>query len=383
MDRRTFLKAATGAGAGVILLRDARSARGAPAHAKLHIALVGLGGRGAWFVNTIPNLGQNVVALCDVNDQKAAEAYQKFPDVPKFKDFRKMLDAMEGRIDAVVVAAPDHVHAAVAVASMRRGKHVYVEKSLAHDVYEARLMRAVARERKVATQMGNQGTASPEFRRAVDLIRAGALGEVRQVHVWHNGGGADRREPPKGSDPIPAYLDWDLWLGPAEVIRWDIPARGEFPPVTFHWHNGSGSGFREEIEKLLGDGLDWGDKGARKWQDHAGALIVGSKGKIHATAHNATFRLLPEALLQETGKMPETLPRSRGHEHEWIEACRGGPPALSQFDYAGPFEEFLLLGNVATRFEGALEYDLLDGKIANRAEADRALKRAYRKGWEL
>ena len=457
MKRRAFLGAAAG-GAGAILLRDARSAWSFPANEQVRVALVGLGGRGSWFVDTMPRLSR-VVALCDVNQQKAEEAYRKLPDLPRFTDFRRLFDEKEGDFDAVVVATPDHVHAAIAIAAMERGKHVYVEKPLAHDPYEARRMRLVARERKVATQMGNQGTAAPPFRRALELLRAGAIGELREVHAWNNGGGPGRSEAPKGEQPVPDFLDWDLWLGPAavrpfhrewmngwqgwrdfgtgnlgnwashtcnlafraldlprfwreepkagprpvlrvtaavseinplshprwETIAWDAPAREPLPPIRLTWHNGSGApGMRDRLEELLGDRLDWGDQKAKKWQDFAGVLFVGAKGRLHATGHNATFRLLPEADFRDIQcARPETLENSRGHENEWLDACRGGKPAWSHFDAAGPFEEFLLMGNVATRFEGALDYDPVEGKIVNRAEADRALKRDYRKGWEL
>jgi len=456
MKRRSFLGAAAG-GAGTVLLRDARSAWSFQANGRVRVALVGLGGRGSWFVETMPKLAE-VVALCDVNQVKAEEAYKRMPGLPRFRDFRKMLDEKGSAFDAVVVATPDHVHAPISVAAMRCGKHVYVEKPLAHDPYEARRMRQVATETKVATQMGNQGTASPAFRRALELLQGGAIGDLREVHAWHNGGGPGRREPPKGEHPVPDYLDWDLWLGPAvarpfhrewmtwhlwrdfatgnlgnwashtcnlafraldlvrlwqaepkdgprpllrvsaavseinplshprwETVAWDAPARGSRPPIRLTWHNGSGApGMRDRLEALLGDRLDWGDQKEKKWQDFAGLLFVGSKGRLHATGHNATFRLLPEADFQGVQRArPETLESSRGHEHEWLDACRGGMPAWSNFDYAGPFEEFLLLGNVATRFEGPIDYDPLDGKIVNNTEADRALKREYRTGWAL
>jgi hypothetical protein len=170
-----------------------------------------------------------------------------------------------------------------------------------------------------------------------------------------------------------------------EVIRWDVPARGALPPIAVTWHNGSSApGMRDRLEELLGEGLDWGDKKTRKWQDFAGLLFVGSKGKLHATGHNATFRLLPEEAFRDVQTArPEKLAVSPGHEKEWLGACRGGESAWSSFDYSGPLEEFLLLGNVATRFEGKLDYDPVEGKVVNHEAADRALKREYRAGWAL
>jgi predicted dehydrogenase len=432
----------------------ASSARSYQANEKLGVALVGVGGRGKWFVDTIPNK-ERVVAICDVNRQRAAGAFQKLPDVPKYEDFRKMLDEQGQQIDAVIVATPDNTHAVITMAAIKRNKHVYCEKPLTHDVGEARAVRDAAKEYGVATQMGNQGTASGQFRRAVELLRGGTIGEIKEVHVWKDSGGSNVPKPPEGTDRVPDFLNWDLWLGPAadrpfhprwlhwhawrdfgtgqlgnwgshsanlafkalkvdrlwyadpaanprlrieattsginrvsfpryEVIRWHIPAREDFPAITFHWHNGRAPGSRDLIERTMGDVLDWGDKKEKKWRDHGGALIVGTKGKIHATEHNATFRLLPEGEFDDVQKTaPETLPRSNGHEREWLAACRGGPAAMSNFDYSGPLNEFLMLGNVATQSEGALEYDPLASKITNHEEADQVLRREYRQGWSL
>jgi predicted dehydrogenase len=440
--RRDFLKAGA-AGAGFLILRDPRSAWGTPANDRLNIALVGVGGRGTWFVSAVPRMNQNVVAICDVNDVKAAEALEKFPNVPRHYDYRKMLDEMEKAIDAVIVATPDQMHAPISAEAMRRGKHVYCEKPLTKTVHEARALRLLAREKKVATQMGNQGTASGPFRRALELIREGAIGDLKEVHVWNNGGGSNKTRLPEGSQPVPEHLKWDLWLGPAaerpyhrewmqwhawrdfasgalgnwgahtsnlafmalevaslwsggpatirveaktsglnrhafpasETVRWDVPARGALPPISIHWHNGGENEYREKIESILADGrkLEW-----------AGLVIVGTKGKIHATGHNATFRLLPEADFPDVDRQrPKTLPMSQGHEMEWFRACRGEKPAWSNFDYSGPLTEFLLLGNVATLVDGPIEYDPVAGKITNSAEADRLLRREYRQGWSL
>lgn len=457
MKRRAFFRRTAQGAAGFLILRNASSARTAQANGRVHVALVGVGGRGQWFVQTLPNLAR-VVALCDVNDQNAAKAAERIPTVPVFRDFRVMLDKMGREIDAVVIATPDHTHAVACAAAIRAGRHVFVEKPMTRTVHEARALRELARTRKVATSMGNQGTASGPFRRAVEIIRGGAIGAVKTVHTWNDQGGPAHRAPPEGDTKVPPYLDWDLWLGPArarpfhprwlgwhgwrdfgtgnlgnwashsqnlafmalkvdalwrsaggagpkgvvgveaktgesnalsfpkwEHVRWDIPPREGLPAVSFHWHNGRGAQeARAEIESMLGRELDWGDKGEKKWADWAGCLIVGSGGLIHTTAHNATFLMLPaekfKDLEQET---PEKLGRSRGHERDWLEACAGGAPAWASFDYAGPLTEFNMLGNVATRFEGRLEYDPVAGRIANHAEADRALKPEYREGWAL
>ena len=452
MDRRDWLRGAAAAGASLTVLRDARSARGYFANEKLGAALVGVSGRGRWFVETVPRIGEEVVALCDVNQKRAAAAFDKFPDVPKFRDFRTMLAERDQQIDAVFVATPDNTHAVIAGAAMRAGKHVYCEKPLTHDVAEARALREIAREQGVVTQMGNQGTATEAFRRAVELIQAGAIGTVREIHVW-GGGGTGPRKPPEGTQPVPEGLDWDLWLGPAaerpfhaqwlhwhgwrdfatgnagnwgphsanlpfkafqidslwcadpaveprirvhvavsEVerfgfprwasIRYEIPARGNLPPIELNHHYGAPEG-RERIEEHLGRRLDWGDAGERAWKEHGGCLVVGTAGMLKSTEHNSSFTLLPEAEFAGFEGPPKTLPRSGSHEREFTAACKGGPKTMSNFDYAGPLVEFLLLANVATLFNQTLVFDPLACKVVNHPEADAALRREYRQGWSL
>jgi hypothetical protein len=379
-----------------------------------------------------------------------------------------MLQEMSKEIDAVVIATPDHTHAVASAAAIKAGKHVFCEKPLTRTVHESRALRELARRHKVATSMGNQGTASGQFRRALELIRDGALGQIKEVHVWNTAGGADRKEPPKGAETAPDHLDWDLWLGPAafrpyhrdwlqrnlwrdfgtcqlgnwashsanlafmalkvdslwnvnreaaissgsdgeialeagrlrieakssalnqlsfprwEIVKWEIPARAEFPPVTFTWYNGPAPGVRDLLEGLIGDGLDWGDKKEKKWMDHAGAVIVGAKGTIHATGHNATFRLLPEDRFSGIDKeKPAKVAPSRGHEMDWFIACRGGQPAWANFDYAAALNEFLMLGNVATQFAGKFLFDPIAMKIVDNAAADALLRSEYRQGWSL
>ncbi|MFQ6132949.1 MAG: Gfo/Idh/MocA family protein [Armatimonadota bacterium] len=457
MGRRTFLRNAALGGTGLMVLGESRSVCTAQANDRLNVGLVGVGGRGRWFVQTIPQLGENVVAMCDVNEQRAGESFAKMPEARKYHDFRKMLEEMDDQIDAVVVATPDHTHAAASVAAMKRGKHVYCEKPLTHNVYESRVMRETAADQGVATQMGNQGTASQAFRRSLELIQEGEIGEIRDVYVWKDSGGPGARQLPQGEQPVPDHLKWDLWLGPAayrpfhpdwlkwhgwrdfgtgqlgnwathtanlafkslkvdslwyadpaaggtprltveavvseidrhsfpkwEMIRWDIPARGELPPVALHYYNGSRApGARARIEELLERPLDWGDQGEKKWHDHAGLLIVGSEGKLHGNGHNTECTLIRNGQFEGIKDQPQTVPRSPGHEREWLRACRGGEPAMSNFNYGGPLVEFLLLGNVATQFDHAIEYDPIACKIVNSPEANEALSREYREGWSL
>jgi hypothetical protein len=331
-------------------------------------------------------------------------------------------------------------------------------RGFSHDVFEARMLRELGRKYKVATQMGNQGTASEAFRRGVELIQAGVFGEIREVHAWNTGGGAGERPVPTEEHAMPDFLKWDLWLGPAkfrpynsrwaewhtwrdfatgqlgnwachtmnvifkglkfdslwnateagpegrtirldvelsgvheatfpkwEIIRYAIPARGDLPPVVVNWYNGGGQapGPRGKIEQMMGRKLDWGDAGEKKWADHAGCLLVGTEGMLHANGHNTVVTLLPEEKFRDLARPPESLPRSPGHEREWLDACRGEPVATSNFDYSGPLTEFVLLGNVATRFGKTVEFNPAEMKVVNLSEANDALKRDYREGWSL
>ena len=452
--RRALLKNATLGGAGLILLKDGRSARCYAANERVNLGIVGVSGRGSWFSNTMPKLA-NVVAMCDVNDRRAAPYFEAVPQAKTYHDFRRMLDEMDSGIDAITVATPDNTHAVISATAIKMGKHVLCEKPLTHDVFEARTLRELARKHKVATQMGNQGTASQAFRRGVELIQAGVLGEIREVHAWNTGGGAGERPVPTDKHPMPDYLTWDLWLGPAkyrpynsrwaqwhtwrdfatgqlgnwachtmniifkglridtlwsaskavgsirldvelsgvheatfpkwEIIRYTIPARGDLPAVTLNWYNGGGKapGPREKIEEMMGRKLDWGDAGQKKWADHAGCLLVGTKGMLHANGHNTVVTLLPKEQFEGFEGPPESLPRSRGHEREWLDACKGGPAAMSNFDYSGPLTEFVLLGNIATLFGKSIEYDPTAMKVTSMPEANAVLRREYRKGWSL
>jgi predicted dehydrogenase len=407
---------------------------------KLNIAGIGVGGQGGEDIKQMAS--ENIVALCDVDWNHAAHMFKKYTGAKPYKDYRKMLDE-EKNIDAVVVGTPDHLHAFASMAAIKLGKHVYCEKPLTHSVWEARQLATAAREHKVATQMGNQGQASEETRRLCEMVWAGVIGPVREAHIWTDRPsqglfneywpqGVDR---PKDTPPVPETLDWDLWLGPApyrpyhpaylpfkwrgwwdfgtgalgdigchsfdpvfralklgapidvqasstrvnketyplgSMVTYHFPARGDMPPVKLVWYDG---GLRpprpDELEEdqLMGDN---------------GRLLVGDNGKILGN------KIIPEAHRREVADVPKTLPRSIGHYKEFIEACKGGQSAGSNFNWAGPLAESVLLGNVALRVQlrqeltrRKLDWDSQAFKFTNCDDANKYLRREYREGWSL
>lgn len=246
-NRRRFLGAAGGA-AGLLILNDARSARSYRANEKLRIAAVGIGGMGAWNLAHFAGenvefleramlikpaaqpvmTGEDIVALCDVDERPAArlvpgkrnpaaETFARYPRAKRYRDYRVMLEEMDDQIDAVVVSTPDHLHAPISLAAMRRGKHVYCEKPGAHSVAEGRLMATVAAEKGVATQLGTQIHASENYRRVIELIRSGAIGTVEECHIWPRGAGVEPTERPTETPPVPEGFHWDLFLGPTQA----------------------------------------------------------------------------------------------------------------------------------------------------------------------
>ena len=414
------------------------------ANERLNIAAVGAAGKGADDINGVAS--ENIVALCDVDWRHAAGTFKKFPNARQYKDYRKMLDEQKD-IDAVVVATPDHHHAFASMHAIKLGKHVYCEKPLTHSVWEARRVAEAARTAEVATQMGNQGQASEATRVLCETIWDGAIGPVREAHIWtdrpSNGffdiywpQGVDR---PADEAPVPDTLAWDLWLGPAparpynpayapfkwrgwwdfgtgalgdigchsfdpvfralklghptsveasstrvnketypvaSTVTYQFPARGELPPVKLVWYDG---GLRPARPAELEDGEEMGTNGA---------LLIGDKGKI--LNQRTQWKLIPETRAREYGSAPRKLARSPGHYVEWINACKGGPAAGSNFDWAGPLAEVVLLGNVALRVQlrnelakHRLLWDPVKFAFTNLPEANQFLRREYRTGWSL
>ncbi|MGD8239869.1 MAG: Gfo/Idh/MocA family oxidoreductase, partial [Armatimonadota bacterium] len=235
MNRRTMLRDTALAGVGVWAVgRNAWAENGSP-NAKLDVAVIGIGGRGRTNVNAVA--GENIVALCDVDDERAGDAYEKFPKARKYYDLRRMLEEMGEQIDAVVVATPDHTHAVAAAMALRMGKHCFCEKPLTHSVNESRRLTELAQEQEVATQIGTQRHANSNVHRVVEIVRSGAIGPVRDVRVW-KGGSRGMPEIPTDTPPVPAHLRWDLWLGPAPYR----PYHPAYAPYKwrFWWDFGTG-----------------------------------------------------------------------------------------------------------------------------------------------
>jgi hypothetical protein len=462
---------------------------------KLNIASIGAGGKASSDIHGCAPT-ENIVALCDVDDKQAANIYRQFEKPPKYKDFRKMLDKEGNGIDAVIVCIPDHMHAAAAIHCMERGKHVYTQKPLVRTIKEARMMVEAANKYKVATQMGNQGYSNEGTRQCAEMIWAGEIGNVTEVHAW-----TDRPIWPQGltsipaPSPVPSTLDWDLWLGIAEsrpytaggegypekvfggnfyqhfnwrgfydfgcgalgdmachilgapnlalklgapssvecikkegvssfqfprasTIRFEFPARGNMPPVTLYWYDG----LKEQPKikgvpegEYLGDLPRMGAGGGRgsgpgpgappaptgfvgnvfRWNDAYlpsaeprkvtpdGSLFIGDKGMITTGTYGEQTRLLPVEKMRDYKFPSPLLTRSPGHYRDWIRACKGGDPACSNFNVSARFVEWMLLGVIALRVEGKLEYDPAKMKITNNAEANKYLAPTVRKGWSI
>jgi len=438
ISRRELMGAAAAVAAFAIVPKRVLAAS---ANNKLNIAGIGVGGRGASDIEAVES--ENIVALCDVDLDRAKGTLKKHPGAKVYRDFREMLDKEAKNIDAVVIGAPDHIHAPAAIRAMKMGKHVYCEKPMAHTIFEAREMARVARETGVVTQMGNQGHAGDGLRLYREYIDAGAIGKVKEVHVWSDRAGTPERAwwpqgitAPQDSEPVPETLDWDLWLGPA---KWR-PHNSAYAPFKWRgWfdfgcgalgdmavHNADPAFFALELDAPTAVEAETSEvnndtfpkwniihyyfpaKGARPavkmtWYDGAklppkpvhldeglklgdnGILFVGESASLLGGSHAGTPRIIPEAKRKEYGQPPKTLPRSPGHHKEWIEACKAGKPedAKSGFWYAGPFTEALLVGNLAVRLKTRVEWDAKTMRSPNCPEADNYVTKFYRAGWRL
>ncbi len=429
ITRRRLIQnaAATGLGAGIWLASS-------PAHAsrrilgandRLNIGVVGVSGRGR------DNLGgveeENIVALCDINDDSLDRAKQDHPNAKLYNDFRKMLEQKD--IDAVVVSTPDHVHAVAAAAAIKAGHHIYCEKPLAHSVWEARRVTDLARQHKRASQMGTQIHALSNYRRVVEIIQSGAIGDITEAHSWADRVWAGNGHPAE-TPPVPKNIHWDLWLGPARerpynpayipaewrgwwdfgngtagdmgchhmdlpfwalglhapttitaegppvseenapvwmIAHFDFPARDKQPPVKLNWYNGG----KRPSYFAEGKVPKWGD----------GTLFVGTKGML--LADYSSYVLLPETDFKDYVPPKPTIPDSIGHHKEWIEACKHGTPTLCNFDYSGPLAETVLLGCLAYRTGATIEWDAKNLKAKGCPAADAIIHPEFRKGWHI
>lgn len=445
LTRRSFLVRSSAVSAGWLLLNDSRLAFGSTANDKLQVAGIGVGGQGRGDIDNVAGCGADIVALCDVDEARAADTRKKYPKARTFADFRKMLDQMHPEIDAVIVATPDHTHAVASVAAMKRGKHVFCEKPLTRTVREARVMRETAARTKVVTQMGNQGSASERLRRAVELAQGGVLGDIHEAHVWFDGGNGPMQRA-AGAQAVPSTLNWDLWLGPVEFRPYDKA----YLPATWRAWRAFGSGIVGDFGCHTGNIMFRALKLAELWTGIGGAkpakqmirfeafpserdqegyptdsktvlefpargplppvkvtlyakrkpsadlmlgfpmqgwgdLLVGSKGSLYSDCPwNTRFVLLPESRFDGfKGGPAECLPRSPGHHKEWVEACKGRGQTFSGFEIGGPLTEMMQLANLATLVEGPLEYDTLSGRILNSSAANKLVHRTYRSGWKI
>jgi predicted dehydrogenase len=437
LTRRRFLQTAAVAGtAGYFSgLLPAEDRKPGP-NERLQVGVIGVAAQGEYDWRNVAAAGAEIVAWCDVDENRTGSARATFPKASFDVDFRALLDRKG--IDAVIVATPDHTHAVATVAALKSGRHVYCEKPLTHDVAEARVVAETASREKRVTQMGTQIHAGANYRRVVELIQGGAIGPVQEVHVWcaRSYGGARR---PTESEPVPKGLHWDLWLGTAPdrpFYRGKADADGRYCYEPFNWRRwwdfGGGTladmachymdlpfwalqlrhptkvsaeGPRLDAEAVAdwlivhyefparGDlpavKLTWYDGGKRPPQIAQGlapawgngVLFVGAKGMLAADYNNR--KLLPEKEFEGFVPPKSTIPDSVGHHKEWVEACKSGATTTCNFDYAGALTEAVLLGNVSYRVGKPLEWDARNLRATNCPEAEEYLRRQYRKPWTL
>jgi predicted dehydrogenase len=468
-SRRDFIRKSSLAATGFFIIPRHVLGKGfiAPSD-KLNIAGIGAGGKGASdLAEFAKSPFVNIVSLCDVDDRESAKTRKAFPKASYYKDFREMLAKEKDTIDACSISTPDHTHAVATLAAMKLGKHVYTQKPLTHNIYEARLLTEAAKKYKVVTQMGNQGGSSDGVRKAQEMVEAGLIGDVTEAQAWTNRPVWPQGIPtPSGDYAVPNELNWDLWLGPAQTINYN-PA---YLPFNWRgwWAFGTGAlgdmacHIMDPVFRILPirypDSAEcsvatvwremWNDtqnldacppatiihlhyprtdgKGSIKvsWHDggllparpqellpeepfgnwDGGVLLIGTKGKLLVDCYGANPRLLPTRLMKETTMPAKTLPRvPEGHYLQWVNACIAGygkGKTSSPFEYAGPFTESILMGNLAIRswmlknpkLKGwedkylgrkKLLWNAQEMKVTNFEEANQFVRREYRDGWDL
>ncbi len=428
LNRRDFVKSASvaSAAASTGVFTSSARAQSKSSLEKLNVACVGTANRAAEDVKGVA--GEHVVALCDVDRNYLNRQAKNFPTARLYADYREMIEAEASKIDAVVVGAADHHHAPASIRAIRAGLHCYCEKPLTHTVEEARIVAEAAAEKGVATQLGTQIHAGDNYRRVVEVIQSGAIGDVTDVHVWvgKGWGGGSR---PAGAKEPPAHLDWDLWIGPAPYrpywpgryhpaqwrrwwdfgggtlgdmachymdlpfwalklrhpttceaegppvheetcplglkVKFDYPARGDMPALKLTWYDGNMIPKKVDGEQVPG----------------AGVMFIGTEGKMFADY--GSYKLFPTDKYESFTPPPQSIPKSIGHHAEWIKACKEGTPTTCNFDYSGALTESVLLGNVAYRVGKKLEWDAKTLTATNAPEADALIRKDYREGWEV
>lgn len=426
-SRRKFLQQSALAGAGVWLAGAESGAQPDPVkqekspNERLNIGIIGIANQGRFSLDNVRS--QNIVALCDIDDNYLNATAKELPGAKTYNDFRKMLEQKD--IDAVIVATPDHMHAPATLMALQSGHHVYCEKPLTHTVAEARKVAETAKRYKRVTQMGTQIHAGNNYRRVVELVQSGAIGKIGEVHVWvdntFTGNGR-----PTDMPPVPSNIHWDLWLGVAPerpyhsayvpfwwrqwwdfgggaladmachymdlpywalnlrypltveaegpplkventpewlIVHYEYPAREAMPPVKLTWYNTG----KRPPQVTEGKAPNWG----------SGVLFVGEKGML--LANYDRYMLLPERDFEGFQPPAPTIPNSIGHHAEWIAACKTGGTTTCNFDYSGALTEAVLLGNVSYRLGQKLEWDARHLKVKNSKEADRLLQPHYRR----
>jgi len=469
VSRRKFIRNSVVIGSGFFIIPRYVLGRGfiAPSD-KLNIAGIGVGGKGESDLFEFAKSPKvNIVALCDVDDRQSVTSRNRFKKANYYKDYREMLEKEKNNIDACSISTPDNTHAVATLAAMQLGKHVYTQKPLTHDIYEARILTEAAAKYKLVTQMGNQGGSGDGVRKAKEMVDAGMIGKITEAHAWTNRPVWPQGIPtPKGNYEIPKELDWNLWLGPARYIdynpaylpfNWrgwwafgtgalgdmachimdpiyrilpilypdsaecsvsnvwnDMWAEGNYvdscPPASIihlnyprtdgkgfikvSWHDGGL--LPERPEELLPE-EEFGN-----WD--GGVLFIGTKGKMLLDCYGENPRLLPTKLMKEKSMPKQTIKRvPEGHYLQWVNACLAGygnATTSSPFDYAGPFTESILMGNLAIRswmmknpkLKGwgdkylgrkKLLWDAKNMKVTNFDDANQFVKREYRDGWKL
>ena len=431
LTRRNFLGATAAAAAFSVVPAHVLGATGG----KLNIAGIGVGNRGGKVLSECET--ENLVALCDVDHKYAAETFKKYPKARQYADYRRMFDRMEGEIDAVVIGTPDHNHASISMAAMERGFHVYCEKPLTHTVWEARRVMQKARQTGVTTQMGNQGHSNGGTRLIKEWIGAGAIGEVREVHCWTPKHGSyywpDEKKPKKAS--LPEHVKWDLWCRPLprqdyspsyhprlwrawwdfgsgmlgdmgchhmdapywaldlknptriepistkvtakraperSVVKYEFPETEDRGPVTLYWYDG-------DLKPPRPPEMEAGRSLRR-----TGIVFVGEDGCLQSGHIGEDPVLLPVSRMADFQKPPQTIPRVKvSHPQHWIECCKEGRKADSDFSYSAPLTEIVLLGTVAIRAGRAIEWDAERMKVTNLSDANKYLRPDYREGVSL